>query len=254
MGTVFAAPTLDGRFSAGRVLRCEFYGGAQAAMIAASPWLGDKLPSLKLAALRETLHLNHHSWKNDPQVFWVHDLMPENFITVGQLELSPGDLTASSETFAGWQSVPMQALLQWRWDNDREALLRDEATKAAELAELRREQAATRAELMRTLTLDSLADRNWLGSWENTKTSLPLDECRSLIGELITALRTSPKLTLSIAKKHFKHSVQEFNRLNDEYQFISTIEREDLCEMFEQIACAAKFPQLIDQIERWREW
>lgn len=131
-GTIFAAPTSDGRFSAGRILRREFHGGAQGALIAASPWLGEELPPLKLPVLRETLHLSHHKWKNDPRVFWVHDPMPRDFIIVGQIEPSPNDLAASSDTFAGWQSVPIHALLQWRWDHDREALLRDEVQHAAE--------------------------------------------------------------------------------------------------------------------------
>ena len=42
-GTVFAAPTSDGRFSAGRVLCRQFHGGAQAALIAGTPWLGDQI-------------------------------------------------------------------------------------------------------------------------------------------------------------------------------------------------------------------
>lgn len=253
-GTVFAAPTSDGRFSAGRVLCRQFHGGAQGALIAISPWLGKELPALNLPALRETLHLNHHKWKNDPQMVWVHDLMPDDFIIIGQIELSPEDLAATSYTSSGWQGVPYHALTQWRWDHDRESLLRDEAQQAAEKAEAQRKRAATRAELMRTLTLDSLVDRPWFASWEEADSKLPLHECRSLIARLVNELRAAPKLTLGFVKKYLKQSVKDFNHLDAEHHFIATIEREDLCEAYDQIMCAAKFPQAVDQIDQWREW
>ncbi len=49
-------------------------------------------------------------------------------------------------------------------------------------------------------------------------------------------------------------SVKDFNRLDAVHHFISTMEREDLCEAYEQIVCAAKFPHVIDQIDQWRDW
>ena len=253
-GTVFVAPTRDGRLSAGRVLRREFHGGAQGALIAASPWLGDELPSLDLPALKETLVLNHHSWKNRREIIWVHDVMPSDFIIVGEIELSPDDLAASSDSFTGWQGVPIQALLQWRWDHDREALLKDEARQKAEQAETQRQCAAAHAELMKSLTLESLTDRTWFASWEDVNDNVPLVECRALMAKLVTELRAAPKLTMGLVKKHLKQSVKEFNRLDAKQHFISTIEREDLCEAYEHILCAARFPQLSDQIDNWREW
>ena len=120
-GTVFVARTDDGRLAAGRVLRREFTGGAQAALIAATPWIGDKPPSLNLPALRETLILTHHNWKNEPRIFWVSDLIPSSFTILGQIDLPEEDEAASSSSFTGWQSVPIHALKQWRWDHDRGA-------------------------------------------------------------------------------------------------------------------------------------
>ena len=113
---------------------------------------------------------------------------------------------------------------------------------------------AVRAEFMRTLTLDWVVDRTWFASWEDSGSNLPPHECRSLIAKLVNELRAAPKLTLGVAKKHLRQSVMDFNGLNEEHHFTSTIEREDLCEAYEQIACAAKFPQVMDQIERWRNW
>jgi hypothetical protein len=223
-------------------------------LIAASPWLGNELPPLDLPVLRETLVLNHHKWKNQPEMFWVHDIMPPGFMIVGQFPLSSDDLMAYSHTFGGWHIVPLQALLQWRWDHDREALLRDEALQAAQDAETQRQRAAAHAELMRTQTLDSLVDRTWLASWEDADSDLPLHKCRSLLAKLVNELRAAPKLTMAVAKRHLKQSVKDFNRLDAEQHFIFTIEREDLCQAYEQILCAAKFPLLVNQIDNWREW
>lgn len=157
-GTVFVAPVADGRLAAGRVLQRAFTGGAQAALVAATPWIGTDIPPLESSVLRETLILTHHSWKSKPEIFWTWDLMPEDFRIVGQIELPESDRTAPSASFTGWQAVPLQALMQWRWDHDREALLRDEADEAARLAELNRKRAAVREEYLRTLMLDALAE------------------------------------------------------------------------------------------------
>ena len=253
-GTVFVAPTSDGRLAAGRVLRRQFEGGAQAALVAATPWLGTEPPPLHLPALRETLVLNHHSHKNRPEIFWAQEVMPPDFQIVGEIELSADDLAATSDIFGGWQGVTIHALKQWRWDHDREALLRDEALEKAERAETQRKQAEARAELMRTLTLDSLATRTWFESWEDVQSNLPVHECRALMSSLVNDLRAAPKLTMAVVRRRLKESVKDFNHLDKDRHFISTIEREDLCEAYEQILCAARFPQLADEVDQWRQW
>lgn len=111
-GTVFIAATADGRFAAGRVLQRAVEGGAQAALIAATPWLGNEMPRLDSRVLRDTLVLSHHSWRDHPERFWVWEPMPKEFQVLGQIELSPEDVAASSNSFGGWHGVPIQAQLQ----------------------------------------------------------------------------------------------------------------------------------------------
>jgi hypothetical protein len=253
-GTVFVAPTSDGRLAAGRVLRRAFEGGAQAALIAATPWIGAAPPPLESSVLRETLILTHHNWTGKPELFWTWDLMPDDFQIIGQIELSESDRTASSGSYTSWGSVSLQALMQWRWDHDREALLRDEADAAARLAELNRKRAEVRAEYLRTLTLDALAGQLWFASWEESEAKPPIAESRSVLVRLIHDLQKAPKLTTGAVKKRLKQAVVEFNRLDEVYRFIATIEREDICEALLQVLCAAKFPQLENQIDQWRDW
>lgn len=223
-------------------------------LIAASPWLGSALPALDEPELRATLILSHHAWQDRPEVVWVHDPMPDDFILVGRIDLAADDLAAASDSFSGWQSVPLQALTQWRWDHDRDALLREEARTAAEQAERRRRRAEARAERMRLLTLDALAGRVWFESWGVADRGVPLGECRSAMARLVSELRAAPRLTLAVVKKLLKQSVTHLNRLDSEFHFITTIEREDLCEAFEQVACAARCPQAADLIDQWRTW
>ena len=107
---------------------------------------------------------------------------------------------------------------------------------------------------MRTLTLDSLVDRTWFPSWDADFSSLPLHESQVLMSRLVGQLRDDPKLTMGLAKRLLKQSVDAFNLLDTTHQFITTAEREDLCDAYEQIMCAAGFPQLADNVDEWREW
>lgn len=256
-GTVFLAPTTDGRISAGRVLKREVQAKSPLALIAATPWLSHELPALESPVLRETLMLNHHSWDNHKEQFWVSELMPSHFRVLGRIELTAEDLTASSNSYGGWNSVPHQALLQWRWDHDREALLIDMAQEESNRSEETRKQAAIRDRYLKTLTLDSLVDKNWFESWEEEDVPIAdasIKESRSILRKLVNDFADTPKLTSAVAKRLLKQSVEEFNQLNSTFQFIFTLEREDICDAYEQIMCAAKFPTLVDQIENWREW
>lgn len=253
-GTVFVAPAGDGRLAAGRVLRREVAGGAMSALVAATPWIDDKPPSLDLPILRETLILTHHKWNGRPEVFWAQEPMPAEFTILGQIDVSPEDAAAICYSYGGWWSAPHQRLTQWRWDHDREALLHEEAIQEANQAEARRQLAAAREERLKSLTLDSLVDREWFASWTAADSNLPVDECRSILARLVSDLRAAPKLTQAIVKKLLKQSVMDFNRLDASQPFIATIEREDISEAYEQIMAAARYPQLADFVDRWREW
>ena len=148
----------------------------------------------------------------------------------------------------------MQAVLQWRWDHDREALLLEEAEAAVALAKLQQQRAEQRARFMSTLTLELLANQSWFEAWEASHSDATIQQCRTLLVNLINELRALPKLTQGSVKKHFRQALKELNRLDADQHFITTLEREDLLEAFEQIACAAKFPYAVDVIDKGRDW
>ena len=253
-GAVFVARTADGRFTAGRVLRRQIEGGAWGVLIQGSRWLDAAAPALTANELREPLVLTHHRWPGVPNVLWTHDVAPTEFQFIGCVPLSDADLAITSHRFGGWQSVPLQALTQWRWDHNREELLCEEAEQAAAETERRRQTALARDAMRSNLTIESLVDKAWLDSWDGDNPDVPKVQSQALFIRLVEELRAQPKLTTPVVRKHLKQTVVAFNQLDAEKPFISTIEREDLFEAIEQIACAAGFPQLADEIDRWRKW
>jgi hypothetical protein len=252
-GSVFVAPMANGRFCAGRVLRRQFSGGANAAMIAATPWIGNAAPAIDLPVLKEILVLNHHAWKDQPEILWVGELMPPEFTIIGTVELSLKDMAVECLSYGRWQFIPGQVLLQWRWDHDREQLLREEAEEKIKADEERRIAAERRQQYLGSLTLDTLVAQTWFPTWDPDSVAA-VEESRNILARLVGDLQALPQLTSGAVKKRLKQSVKEFNRLDAKLQFIETVEREDICEALEQIACATRFPQLVDQIGEWREW
>lgn len=253
-GSVFVAPMPDGRLCAGRVLRSEFNRGAHAVLLAASTWIGSSDPELSDPRLVEVSLLTHHAWDRTPNVFWTFDLMPADFRTIGRIAPTAAELDIRSDSYGGWQSVPLQAYAQWRWDHDREALLTEEAQKEAEEAERKRISSERRAQYMRSLTLDSLAEQEWFESRGDEETSAQVARIRDVIMRLIADLRGLPKRTQATVQKRFRQAIKELNQIDAEGDGILTIEREDICEALEQIACAAKYPMLAHAIDQLREW
>lgn len=253
-GSVFVAPTGDGRWAAGRVIRRQFEGGAFAALIVTSRWIGAEVPSLDAPALLEPLVLTHHSWQGTRDMRWTYDRMPVEFQILGKIPPTADELAETCYAYGGWQATPLQAWTQWRWDHDREALLREEAERAAADLERRQQIAKARAEYMRTLSLDSLAAKPWLESWDAERPGSRRGDAQQVLTQLVQDLQAPSKLTQALVRRLLKQSVETLNRLDAARQFIDTVEREDLCEAFEQIVCAAGFPQLADEVENWRRW
>jgi hypothetical protein len=253
-GSVFVAPLPDGRLCAGRVLRSELEGGAHAVLLAASAWIGDKEPRLTDGALRETAVLTHHACQSRQNIFWSWELMPADFRIIGVLELSEAERQLTSDSYTGWESVPGHAYLQWRWDHDRDALLAEEAREEVEEADRRRVRAERRAAYVKTLTLESLAERNWFSDWNDEETSAHVEEIRGVIRNLVKDLAALPKRTQASVQKRYRKAIRALNQIDATGEGIMTIEREEICEALEQIACAAKFPALAGDVEKLREW
>lgn len=145
-GAAFAFPIGDGRFSVCRVLldpsshvqrgqsldwMTRFLDGLRKSkiLIACSNWIGNGIPQADDPALRTILHLNRGCYKDWPIVLWISltEDMPEDFIYIGTIVPSAKEIEINCSVAGSWSWVTRQPLAQWRWDNDRDALLAEEA-------------------------------------------------------------------------------------------------------------------------------
>ena len=130
----------------------------------------------------------------------------------------------------------------------------EDAEERSRQAEERRIADARRAEMLRTLTLDSVSGRTWFETWDEEEEGPHLAASRQLISSLIEGLRSAPKLTKTVARRLLRESVKEFNRLDAKGPFIETMHREDICDAFEIIMAAVRYPELAEEVEEWRDW
>jgi hypothetical protein len=128
-GSVIVFPLGDGRLGAARVLRVGVpkFSERLGALMALSEWIGSAPPTLDEPLLLKIQHLTHHAWKNVPQILWTFELPPLEWNVLGIVLSQTGDTELDSEMHGSLKNLPVQRLLQWRWENDREALLVEEA-------------------------------------------------------------------------------------------------------------------------------
>jgi len=82
--------------------------------------------SLLQAKLRPILYLTHHSWENDPNVLWISDEPPQELMFIGTIDPTPEEQAIQCMSFGSWPSLILQPLAQWRWDNERNAVLAED--------------------------------------------------------------------------------------------------------------------------------
>jgi len=219
-----------------------------------SSWIGSSAVRPSDDEIRRPLILTHHSWRGKIEALWVGALPPPSFIPAGSIEITEADNAIEEEVYSAWESLPLQLLLQWRWDNDREALLLEDAAKNAAQAEQVRIAAERRAEMLRTLTLEGISERTWFENWDEELDGPNLAASRQLLANLVDSLRKAPALTKTVVRQWLRATVKDFNRLDTKNRFIETTHREDICEALEIIMAAARQPELAEEVDKWREW
>ena len=254
-GTVLQMPLADGRLGLCRVLRVGSDFGDAAAIVVASSWIGDSPPELTSDAVRDTLHLTHHSWNGKPQRTWVSEPPPDSFVVLGKVELSDEEQLANSNSFSGWQTLPLQVLTQWRWENDRENLDREDREKATKERAERLERKRARDEYLNTVTLEELSEKELFPRWDDYPSAKAQEGTKRIMKGFISELQASTLGGDAEIREGIKRSVQELNQLDQSNDhFIETVERADLYDVFEEILSAAKAPHLLDAIDEWRDW
>jgi hypothetical protein len=255
-GSVFAMPLKDGRFGICRVLQLQLdRKGYPEALVAASNWIGEAPPALTNPAVKRTLMLTHHSLGDDPERLWVSDLPPKKFIKLGQIKLSKKDKEAKGNSYSGWEHLPLQVLLQWRWDHDREALLReDEQEKAAKEKEYAK-AASTREDYLSKVTLPQLLSKKLFPTWNGYQKPNDTKAVEQIVKSFLQTLADiRGPLTRDLVTQELKSCIEKLNTFDQKRHMIETVEREDLFDVFEEILHAAKQPDLLAVVEDVRDW
>lgn len=253
-GSIFIAPLQDGRFGAVLVLDRKIESGYCIVFVAPSTWIGSQPVRPSDSALRKPLILTHHSFQSAEAGVWTMTPPPASFIFAGSIALTDEDRRQAGMSYSGWEYCSHQILIQWRWDHDRERLLIEDAQQAVQEAAERQQQAEKYAEMLKTITLSSLAERQWFDHWNNDIDGLYIQPSRAIVASTIAVLSALPKITKTLARKHLKTAVMAFNQLEETTHFIETTHREDICEALELVMFASRQPGLATEIDDWREW
>ncbi|WP_239008590.1 hypothetical protein [Streptomyces sp. Tue 6075] len=148
---------------------------------------------------------------------------------------------------------------EWRWEHDREALLREQ--EAAEerrrlAAEAEKERYAAR---LAALTWEQLLAETPFERWTPSPPFPPAAFRRAAVRRVHQACRElrnlGPKPRKPAARKVLKSLVQWFNTADRAAGWvIETEEREDIGLVLEELAHVAGHPSLVMEADEWREW
>ena len=261
-GSVYAFPLSNGLFASCWVLQNRKIDGDDCCFVVCLSHIGEKAPTEADNIKVEVLVCDHHGIEPKACPLWVDELPPKEFVFIGMSDV-PNDHPLlqprrkyESFRFGGWESFHYDALTQWRWENDREAMLAEEAEEdriakerqAAALAEIEQER--------RSMTLEKLVKYTFFPDWDDYPPKLVKTKCRRAMRALAKALiglGASPKT--ADQKVEFQNCVMHFNKLNSKHEEIGdTAVREDIVDAICLFEHAAGYKNLPEQIDAWREW
>lgn len=148
---------------------------------------------------------------------------------------------------------------EWRWANDREALVREVELRDAEAARKRAEQEARYRDRLKGLTLETLLAETPFENWSPSPPYPPQEFTQAARAAIHAACREIQALgeepRRPAVRKILKATVEWFNHADEAAgHVIETEEREDIVAALEEIAHAAKQKALVDEIDEWRDW
>jgi hypothetical protein len=262
VGATFSVPLADGRFGACRVLRIrrpakDILASLDLGMslFAATEYIDAKPPRISDSRLRSILVLNYFWFDKQRCIqwqYWGHP-PPRNFHLIGHIEPSPAEERLDLDAYGKfWEHWGEKTLGERRWQHDRKAFLRDyDKQYGPGASERLLEEKKQRA----SMTLEKLYKVRFFANWEEFVSPSAVRESRKIIRDTIGALiRLGKPLTKKSASPILKECTEQFNRLDQKRQFITTIEREDICEVIDRIIHVARLRGCDTLVDQWRDW
>jgi hypothetical protein len=148
---------------------------------------------------------------------------------------------------------------EWRWSNDREALVLEvEKRNAKNEAERVAKEERYRSRLSK-LTWEQLQAETPFERWTPSPPFPPeefTNAARAMIRSACDALKElGPKPRRADVRAVLKKTVIWFNEADEQAGgVIETEEREDICAVLEEMAHVARQKALVEEIDEWREW
>jgi hypothetical protein len=254
LGDVIAVPLEDGRFGAAHVIAVD---GRSVGVVMAGT-IGKKPNALEDVTLKPYLQepsMQAGRLDGPPTTArsWVSTPLPRGYVVLGNVAPGAREKKLDIDTWAGgWQSVASTILIQY--------LRAHEPRKAAALLkkwENQRNESAERhakkeKERVKALTLEKLIKSRPLASWTKRFSAKVVTEARAILRD---TAREISETTGRDRMKALQRGVERFNSLDGKNGLqILTLEREDLCIAFADIASAAKMKVSADPTEKWRDW
>lgn len=230
-------------------------------------------PSLDQAGRAAILTEHRFAHRGDPAVFavvrasWQPEDALEALALLGRQRLSAAEHEQAEAIRANpgrvGFSVPGTASVvaegEWRWANDRDALVAESDARdaRAEAERARREERfMTR---LKGLTFDQLLSETPFENWTPSPPFPPEEFTRAARATLHDACREIAALGARPRKAEvraiLKRTVEWFNAADKEAGYvIETEERENLYVALEELAFAARQPTLAAEIDQWRDW
>jgi hypothetical protein len=262
-----AAPT--GRYAAFKVIGVD----AKCVVVAVLDGVWATAPTAKDVRVTSIIEEHRFAHTGRPAIFGVNrgwwqptdDLEELQFVGTQALsvkERSYADSVVRGEIgtrFSTLHGANYAAEGEWRWSNDRAALvLEAERKKAKEDVERVAKEERYRARLSK-LTWDQLLSETPFKRWSPSPPFPPEDftrTARTVIRDACLAIqKLGPKPRKAEVRAILKKAVRWFNEADERAGgVIETEEREDICAVLEEIAYVARQPALVEEIDMWREW
>ncbi len=258
-GSAFAVPLEDGRYTVCRVLtnaRNDLERSSiDSVLVTCSQWVGSEVPDSNDPELIPMLHLTHGSWKNKPVLIWIEKKIPADFISIGMIEPTEKEKTFESPSHAEWIFIQFQALRQWRWDHDREALQAEDVEKKSEEGRQRAQEVKARNKYLKTITLAQLLDHQFFPQWKQYPPRKAITASRIIMNETIVELiELGDSATQADRMQCLQNCIESFNLIDKKMEFIETVEREHICSEFEAIVHACGLGHHKNLADEWRDW
>lgn len=190
-----------------------------------------------------------------------------DFSLLGHQPLSPAERQqadiflhhAPGSRYSVLRTAGIDAEGEWRWANDHETLLEEHARDTARWEAERQAREARYRQRLKGLTLDSLMRETPFERWTPSPPFPPEDftlAARWVVHDACERLRAlGSKPRKPAVRRILRDVVEWFNEADKAAgEIIETEEREDICAILEEMAHAAKQPELAAEVDDWRDW